>query len=177
MARASILLPRESEEVYRRAKRGDSIRLIATDFGVSETAVSNTLKKRGFEPRKIQGKVTGQHWTLQDQRWLEDLMNLGASSVSIAEAMGRPLPTIKQKLREIRLKREGVERLEVGKRYRILQRQLRRVGVEDQMRCRYEGEFPGVGVRHHLFRSMAGGYLVAISDRQMNDYEIREDGK
>jgi hypothetical protein len=70
-----------------------------------------------------------------------------------------------------------VERLEVGKRYRILQRQLRRVGVEDQMRCRYEGECPGVGVRHHLFRSMAGGYLVAISDRQMDDYEIREDGK
>lgn len=104
-------------------------------------------------------------------------MNLGVSPQSIAEAMRRPISTVQLKVREIRLRREGVGRFEVGKKYRILQRQMRRVGVEDEMWCRYEGECAGVGVTHHMFRSAAGGFLIAITDRQLLDYEIREEGK
>jgi IS30 family transposase len=177
MGKVTALLPREKEEICRRAKSGETIREIAASFMVSESTISKFLHERGFARRHRTGQSRARQWMGSDQQRLEEMMSRGMTSEEIAFAMDRPAATIRRKMSETRKRREGVTDYEIGKKYRLLQRQLRKLGVEDEMRCRYEGACQGYRVKHHLFRSVSGGYLIAISDRQIDDYEIREAGK
>lgn len=177
MGRPEVLLPREKDEVCNRARAGETIHEIAASFSVSRATISRILQESEFTRRHRPGRQphARRQWMGSDQQRLEEMMSRGMTAEDVAFAMDRPLVTIRKKMFEARQRREGVTDFEIGKKYRLMQRQLRKLGMEDEMRCRYEGACPGSRVKHHLFRSVSGGYLIAISDRQIDDYEIRED--
>ncbi len=165
----------EKDEICRRSKTGCTNKAIAIDFGLSNTTISNVLRERGFGPKHRVGISAARIWTARDQEQLESLLDLGVSPQDIADTMNRPLPTIQKRILEYHLRREGVSELKPGGVYKILQRVTRGVRFDDETRCRFIGSCRGAGnVVHYLFQSIAGGYIVAISDRQMVDYEIQE---
>lgn len=169
MARARALLEKDEHEVIRCVSSGESVRLVALKFGVSDSTILRILQQHGVSPPKSR-----KEWTKRDQDMLESLYRLGLSPRDIALRMDRPLPTIRGKLRNVR--RNTKADLVQGRTYILRQRATKSVdGMKDnEIRCVYLGRQRGAGVVHHVFRSVNAGYKVCVSNRQIVDYEILE---
>jgi hypothetical protein len=95
--------PAEVSRLKEMIQRGTTIPEIATDLGRRPTAVAAKATKLGF--LEAAGDVDDKRrkrWTSRDQEAFRNMANQGQSAEAIAEALGRSVSGVRERLNAIR---------------------------------------------------------------------------
>jgi len=174
-------IPKETQEALVQAYISDkncTICQICQRFGVSEEAARRILRSHGVEVRMIR-----KPWEPQEDEMAYRMYHEGARLSTIARALGRPVQSLKHRLRKMGLiepatpkkkkdKTLNPEQLSVGKIYKA------RIWNGGDDEADFLGAiklvYLGKHGRHHLFQSRRGKWKTAFTDVQLTDLSLEE---
>ena len=186
---AKRLTSKLKKAVINRYKAGTKgISTLAYMFGISDWSVRKILTEAGLRSRNYRP------WTEEDQQSAEQMHKEGLSIFKIAETLGRHIGTVQKHLgikkRAMTEYLSEIKKNENDKNPMTLDEFLNHPGhplgsfnaeVGQVFSCRPLGgeltvklEYLGKKSKHHMFRSVKGGWITAYTDAQLLDTTLTE---